>query len=138
MTFYNLSPSLSLGSVLGSSLDTVHQSLPTAPGQMFTDDLEYSNINIASHFSHDSRMTKVKKKFPFNPLDWPSGFSNSTLGEVNPHALKAGRPLHPQGETSPGWVRPCPGVRDPGSHMLDPATEPPSGCSLGKKGSKAK
>ena len=53
---------LSLGSVTGSVLDLNHQNLPTAPGQIFIDDLEYSNINNASHFRRDSRGQWVRRR----------------------------------------------------------------------------
>ena len=43
-------------------MDLNHQDLPTAPGQIFTDDLEYSNINNASHFRRDSRGQWVRRR----------------------------------------------------------------------------
>ena len=45
-----------------------HQDLPTAPGQIFIDDLEYSNINNASHF-REGRGTLQEEKIE-NSHSW--------------------------------------------------------------------
>ena len=74
--------SLSLVSVMASFQDTLHQSLPTAPGLIFTDDLVFRNIHNASQFSQVGVFSSDPWTPPFSSLrlnSHPLPFSSFNL-----------------------------------------------------------